>query len=139
MAGTVAAAVVAMMGGGLDWTPASTYDDEGVLLPEEAGEGVAVLALVLAGDGFSRFWNPTPDDVRCIDEWTEPGETGAGVLGDAGVLVLDERSDEEREKNVGASCLEREILLGGSQALCNADQHEGRGQGGQNCHNCPGH
>ena len=75
MAGTVAAA--AAMVGGLDWTPASTYDDEGVLVPEDAGEAVA-----LVGEGLSRFENPTPEDVRCIDkENPENREGGLTIWG----------------------------------------------------------
>lgn len=59
MAGTGDAAAAM---GGLDWVLASAYsDDEGVLVPDESGEGVA-----FGGEGLSRLENPTPDDVRCI-------------------------------------------------------------------------
>lgn len=65
MAGTVAAA--AAITEGLGWTPASTYDD-GVLVPEEFGEGVAFV-----GDGFNRLENP--EFCRCIDGKIPKGET----------------------------------------------------------------
>lgn len=62
--------------GGLDCTPASTYDDVGVLVPEEAGDGVT-----LVGDGLSRLENPTPDDVRCIDDERDPEKRGLAFWG----------------------------------------------------------